>query len=136
LFEKALEHNNASAMNGMGVLYRDGSGVQRDYGKAREWLGRAADNRESWGMINLAHMLDQGKGGPADHPRAAVLLLGAYKLANPDAIKDVNESLARWTPSTRTEVARELKRLNYYGGPVKPDWSNEVRKAIDAFAAK
>ena len=57
-------------------------------------------------MVNLARMLDQGKGN-ADHPGAAVLLLGAYRLANPEAIKDVYASLASWTPSTRTKVVRE-----------------------------
>jgi hypothetical protein len=123
-------------MNGMGILYREGSGVQRDYVKAREWLGKAADNHDSWGMLNLARILDQGKGGASDHPRAAVLLLGAYRQGNPDAVKDINGSLSSWSPSTRTEVVRELKRLSYYSGPVNAGWNSEARKAIDAFAAK
>ena len=89
----------------------------------------------SWGIINLARMLDQGK-GDADHPRAAVLLLGAYQLANPEAIKDVNASLASWTPSTRTKVVREQKRINFNGGPANANWGSAARKAIDAFAAR
>jgi TPR repeat protein len=51
-------------MNGLGVLYRDGNGVPRDYAKAREWFEKAGAAGESHGWSNLGWMALHGQGGP------------------------------------------------------------------------
>jgi hypothetical protein len=50
LFQKAAADGQATAMDHLGPLYRDGKGVTQDYGKAREWFQKAIDAGDDNGM--------------------------------------------------------------------------------------
>ncbi len=43
LFRPLADQGNATAQNNLGVMYRDGSGVSRDYAQAFAWYRKAAD---------------------------------------------------------------------------------------------
>ena len=91
-------------------------GVPQDYAKAREWYEKAIASNNRFAPRNLAILLDNGKGGPTDYPRAAKLLLEAAKANNTAAIEDLRSGMAKWNKSTRIEVKRELSRLGHLSG--------------------
>lgn len=65
LYKQAMAHGNAWAMNNIGLLYRDGTGVQQDYPTARAYFERsAATKRNPFGFYNLALMSLEGYDGP------------------------------------------------------------------------
>ena len=61
------------AQNGLGVLYRDGLGVEKNPEKALYWFGKSASNGYAFGMYNLALFLISEKIGQSQ------LRIEAYK---------------------------------------------------------
>ena len=122
-------------MNNLGVFYENGNGVPQSYLKAREWYEKAAAAGHSSGMHNLAKLLDQGKGGPGDFPRAARLLLESARLNNGAAITDLRGSMTTWNAKTRDELKRELFALGHYKGPVHDTWDSDARAGFEKFLA-
>ena len=61
LWQKAAQEGHVRAQNGLGVLYRDGLGVDQNPEKAISWFYMSADNGYAFGMDNLASFyIDQG----------------------------------------------------------------------------
>ena len=56
LFEQGIALNDASSMNGMGVIYHEGNGVPCDLGLAREWFEKAAALGDPEARQNLREM--------------------------------------------------------------------------------
>ncbi len=62
LWLKAAKEGHVRAQNGLGVLYRDGLGVDQNPKKAISWFYMSADNGYAYGMDNLASIyIDQGR---------------------------------------------------------------------------
>ena len=59
----AVEQNHGWAINNMGLLYRDGLGVEQSRAKAIEYFQRAARENNPWAYVNLADMTN-GEGHP------------------------------------------------------------------------
>ena len=55
-YRKAIEKDNAVAMNNIGVLYFDGKGVTQDYIEAAKWYEKAADKGYPQALYNLGLM--------------------------------------------------------------------------------
>jgi len=53
LFQTGAEHGDTIAMVNLGMLYRDGQGVAKDYAKAGEWLEKAAARGEARAKMAL-----------------------------------------------------------------------------------
>jgi TPR repeat protein len=70
LFRKAGDAGDMTAMNHLGVLYRDGKGVDQDYAKALEWFQKAADAGDATAMSNLGVLYRNGKGVAKDDAKA------------------------------------------------------------------
>jgi TPR repeat protein len=131
--EKAAAAGSAFSMNELGVLYVNGFGVAPDDAKAREWFEKAAAAGNTDGMQHAASLLDAAKGGPADYPRAARLVLQSAKLGHPWSRTVLGGPLTFLTPSTRTELKRELARLGQYNGPIDDVWDDTAHAAVAAY---
>ena len=46
IFEDLASKGNATAQYVLGMMYENGEGVKQDYKKAKEWFGKACDNRD------------------------------------------------------------------------------------------
>ena len=51
-------------------MYRDGSGVSRDYAQALEWYRKAADQGEAAALFNLGVTYDNRRGVSQDYSQA------------------------------------------------------------------
>jgi TPR repeat protein len=131
--EKAAAAGSAFSMNELGVLYVNGFGVAPDDAKAREWFEKAAAAGNTDGMQHVASLLDAAKGGPADYPRAARLVLQSAKLGHAWSRTVLGGPLTFLTPSTRTELKRELARLGQYNGPIDDVWDDTAHAAVAAY---
>jgi TPR repeat protein/Tfp pilus assembly protein PilF len=86
LFQQAADAGSATAMNNLGVLYRDGQGVAQDYGKAREWFQRAANAGDAAAMNHLGWLYDGGKDVAQDYDMARQWYQKAADAGNTDAM--------------------------------------------------
>lgn len=69
--------NNTDAMNILGLAYRQGNGVDKDYYLAAYWMKKAADNGNVFAAYNLAGMYASARGVCLDYAEASRL----YQLA-------------------------------------------------------
>lgn len=61
---------SADAQNNLGVLYKEGQGVPRDYAQAARWFTKAAERGNPRAQLNLAVLHDRGQGVPRDVAKA------------------------------------------------------------------
>ncbi|ADW16861.1 Sel1 domain protein repeat-containing protein [Desulfobulbus propionicus DSM 2032] len=61
---------NADAMNGLGLLYYRGQGVDKDYAKAFEWFSKAAQQGHVEAMFGMGSCFYQGHGAGRDPVQA------------------------------------------------------------------
>ena len=66
----AAEQGDAKAQLDLGFIYAQGSGVQQDYQKAREWYEKAAAQGLPEAQLNLGILYDQGLGVRQDYQKA------------------------------------------------------------------
>lgn len=69
-FEAAARTGNADAMNGIGILFYEGSGVERDYKMAARWYEEAVKRGQNNALTNLGWIYDQGLTGSRDEQLA------------------------------------------------------------------
>jgi hypothetical protein len=81
-------------------------------------------------------LLDQERGGPADFPRAARLLLEAGNANANAAVQQLRGDMKSWNARTRIELKRELARLGHYSGPIDDRWDDAARAAVNAYLAQ
>src|SRR3954463_9166533 len=72
-YRKAVDKGSSSAMVELGVLFANGSGVEKDEAQARKLLERAAEGGNPRAVANLAPLSSTGA-APADPVRARALL--------------------------------------------------------------
>lgn len=77
-FLALAERGFASAQSNVGVLYRLGRGVKRDFAEAAKWFRRAADKGISSAQNNLGLLYAEGKGVPRDYVQAYMWLHLSY----------------------------------------------------------
>jgi TonB family protein len=79
----------------LGLAYRDGTGVTRDYLQARKWLGKAA--AQSWpkAQYALAVLTEQGMGGPRNETEALALYQKAAARGIPEAAQRLADAAAQ-----------------------------------------
>lgn len=91
-FDTALKHIRPAAEFGhpkaqevLGVMYRRGTGVSQDYGKAIEWYCKAAVQGDPRSITNLGVMHRSGFGVPKDDDKALRWYRMASELGSPGA---------------------------------------------------
>jgi TPR repeat protein len=67
---KAAGQGYAPALNEIGTMYSDGSGVSKDEGEAVKWYRKAAERGYVGGQLNLAFMYENGRGVARDYMAA------------------------------------------------------------------
>jgi TPR repeat protein len=150
LFERGAKSSSGWAQAKLGASYLQGSGIPKDYAKARVWLRRAADMSHGGARNNLAVMHDRGLGGPVDHIAARELWLAALALGNPESRGNLEAFFAEgrgapsgakavewYRPGAEHGVASaqfRLGKLYRQGGEIKRDDQEALRwfaKAAD-----
>lgn len=61
-YRKAAEQGVSEAQNNLGVMYKDGQGVDQDYNEAARWFLLAAQQDNTLAQLNLGWLYHAGKG--------------------------------------------------------------------------
>jgi len=79
-YEEGAKRGHLKCFNNLGVLYKDGHGVEVNDAKCFICFSRAAEGELAEGLYNLGQLYDQGVGCEADHDKALDLCRkAAYK---------------------------------------------------------
>lgn len=70
-WSETAEEGDARAQYGLGIMYRNGDGVEEDAVKAAEWLIKSADQGFAGAQFNLGVMYQKGAGVERDDTIAA-----------------------------------------------------------------
>src|SRR6266567_4415080 len=81
----------AVAQNNLGLMYLNGKGVARDYGKAFALFEQAAKQGDAWGINNLGGLYEMGWGVKQDRQKA----LAYYKQASEKGNKRAGDNMKR-----------------------------------------
>lgn len=73
-FQRAVVHEDPRAMNALGMLLRNGDGIEQDLEQSREYARRSAEAGFPIGQTNYGRHLIDGTGGPATPIEGAVWL--------------------------------------------------------------
>ena len=98
--------------------HANGLGVERDYGEAIAWYGRAAKQGHAGAQVNLAILYDDGLGVSAPDPRrAAALFREAAEAGSPEAQNSLGRmyKAGRGVPYDPREAATWLERAARQG---------------------
>lgn len=87
-FEEAAGQGNTGAQVNIGVMYKIGQGVERNYGRAAQWFTLAAHKGDSQAQYNLAIAYRDGQGVPQSYEDAFFWLEKAAP-DRPDAMADL-----------------------------------------------
>jgi TPR repeat protein len=86
-FRKAADLGNTAAMNGLGVMYRDGQvGLAKDEAEAVRWFHQAAGLGDATAMNRLGRLHRDGKGVPQNGTEAVYWFRKAADLGDTDAM--------------------------------------------------
>jgi uncharacterized protein len=69
-FRQGVEQSYPPAMNAIGNMYADGSGVQKDDSEAINWYRKSAERGYVGGQLNLGLVYENGRGVPQDYAMA------------------------------------------------------------------
>ncbi len=64
------ERGNSFYQERLGMYYKNGVGVQQDYGKAFEWYQKSADQGYAGGQYSVGSAYSSGRGVRQDHSKA------------------------------------------------------------------
>ena len=85
LFAEMADKGNAEAQHNMGMLLREGKGVEKDTKKAAQWFRKAADQGIADAQFNLGNMYEFGLSLDQSFQYAAVWYEKAAKQGHPSA---------------------------------------------------
>jgi membrane associated rhomboid family serine protease/TPR repeat protein len=95
-----------------GSFHADGTGVEKNEARAREFHQEACDLGDVRGCNSLALLVQDGRGGPVDLPRAAGLFEKAC--ATGDALSCANFAISLWKgKGVEKDAPRALKLFEY-----------------------
>ncbi len=66
-YRLAAVQGESKAQNALGVMYRDGQGVQQDYSEAVKWYRLAAEQGNAAAQVSLGAMYANGQGVAKDY---------------------------------------------------------------------
>lgn len=149
---KLAEKGDSKAQLTLGMRYRDGDGIPRDYEKALKWYRRSADTGNAAGMDNVGFMHLKGWGVPVDFNIAAAYFKAAaaendgqalYNLGNcyfsgQGVEQDYEMAIDSWkrasSRGSRNAIWR-LATLQAAGEGLKQDW-DKAQKLCESVADK
>jgi TPR repeat protein len=110
LFLKAAEIGSLEAKWNLGLIYKDGIGVERNMEEARRWFEVAAGNGHPLAQYNLGLMYLMGSGGDADLNKSIEYFTMSAESGNPDAAFGLGELYLIGDAVTKSEE----KALNWF----------------------
>jgi len=121
-YEKAATAGHATAMNNLGRLYNDGSGVPQNYDLARQWYEKATALGNSNAMLSLGHLYEDSHGVPQDFQQAFRLYEQSAAAGNAHGMKSLGRlyEMGRGTPQDY-EKARQLYEKSADAGYIPAD---------------
>lgn len=130
LFRRAAELGDMDAAYGLAVLYREGTGVDRDKNESLKWLRRAAEERHIAAMVEFAIALFNGDGVEKSESGAAQLFGRAAQANSPIA----QNRLARLYAAGRGLKADMVEAMKWHvlarANGVKDDWLDSKLAAL------
>jgi len=117
--ETKAENGNPDAQQELGVMYRNGEGVRRDYDIALHWFRLAADRElvrgqnnlgAAAGQYNLGVMYKNGEGVPENKIAAYMWFYIATDYGSFDAIQASNEIIKGMTSGQINEAERLIRK--------------------------
>lgn len=112
------EGGNAKAQLTLGLMYKMGQGVPRDYVKAAAWMLRSATQGQSAAQGILGVMYTEGQGVPRDHVKAHAYFAVAGAQGQTDGFTARNGLEKLMPPADIVEarrMARECAKKEYKG---------------------
>ena len=70
MWRSAADQGHADSQFNLGVMYRDGQGVQQDYAKALNWYLKAAEQEHATAQYNIGCIYTKGQGVNQDFAKA------------------------------------------------------------------
>ncbi len=90
-FERACGLNNGGGCSNLGVLYKDGQGVEKNLTKVAYFYSKACELKDGWGCSFLGGLYYNGDGVKQDSKKAAALFEKACKLGYKKACEMLKE---------------------------------------------
>ncbi len=90
-FERACGLNNGRGCNNLGVLYRDGQGVEKNLTKVAQFYSKACDLNNGSGCNNLGDLYQNGEGVEKNLIKADQYISKACKLGVQEACEALKE---------------------------------------------
>jgi TPR repeat protein len=123
---------DAAAQNRLGVVYRQGLGVERNYGEAIAWFRKAAKQGNPSAMFNLGASYYNGEGLPVDEKAAYgwfSLAAEAGSVPAQDGVERLGKSLL---PEDRAQSMRQIAGMYLTGVQVPKSMPNALKWAQGA----
>jgi TPR repeat protein len=117
-YRKAAEQGFAEAENGLGELYTDGNGIQKDPAEALKWLSKAAEQGNRPAQMNLASIYVNGTGTVRNIEEACFWATVANSADTPvmdlNAAVDIRRTLCpeKLTPYQQDELKKRVDMWN------------------------
>jgi TPR repeat protein len=109
-WSSAADSGHARALNGLGLLYRDGRGIEKDEIKAVRLFRDASERGFSYAMYNLGLMIRDGKGVEGDDVEACKWFILAATLNFDQKARLQRELIARrMSPEQFAEAERRAQ---------------------------
>ena len=70
VFERGVEEGDSTSMGNLGLIYKNGWGVEHDYIKARELFEKGAALNDAYAMFSIGVLYADGLGVPQDYAKA------------------------------------------------------------------
>lgn len=90
-YRKAADFGNAKAMNNVGMLYYNGTGVIQDYQEAMNWFKKAADLGRPAATYNIGALHEYGQGVSQNYQEALNWYQKAAELGSENAMYRIGE---------------------------------------------
>lgn len=134
------ERGDAKAQYMLGILYKDGKGVERDYKLARKWFEAAAAQGSPSALYWLGWMNEYGKGMWLwDRDKALDYYIAAAKAGNADAQIRMGEhsydtagramgidKFRQWVPAYKQDTYNYFLAAAQKGRPIAQVWVGEL----------
>jgi TPR repeat protein len=120
LWKVQAEAGDAHAQNYIGIHYYLGLGVPRNFSKALEWYGRAANVGDINAQHNLGLMYEAGQGVERDFEKAFVWLYAAHRQGNKNAAAALDTLINKLSPNNKMQL-RKVARNFIFNEVLGPD---------------
>jgi TPR repeat protein len=92
---KLAQEGNVTAQNGLGLLYKAGTGVAQSYGQAKRWFEEAAKQGHAEAQVNLGALYLNGDAPPQSAQMALFWFSRAAEQGNVAAFVNLGDMYAR-----------------------------------------